>query len=417
MKKCVSTRLLLSALVVACAITACSADVIKPSDLVAPGSPTGWSLVTVSSGNALFTAAPLGCPGTGALWVAPGGDGSTSTPPYPGQIWMGTNAYNGTLLSDITTLTYDTWTSNSGIYKPTGTMLKDRWSGPRQQVTFRMCIDPGNGSPKRMLYFAPRGADYAPFVDDLSHENNWLTNDCLNGGRWYDFQYQVSMGQSTWAEIVARYPNGRIAQPALQVGGAWPEASPPDSPNACGISLEWGAEMYGLNSGYQSSPGSPMYTVPCSKNWWRECLNGIAWVDNVQVGVGGADPTVYDFEPETDPGVVTGSGKSLQALAAYKSCRLTRFDVVGKVANVGGDGEFQVDDGSPEVPLQNSATTTISMDVWCRSIGTPTVSVGDWVRVRATLVPGYSNRWFDNGPIVNRFHTLPYAGFITDPTY
>lgn len=417
MRKPVYCKLASIVLVGMLAAASCSAQiVVKPSDLVPAGSTTGWSLVNLNGGNAIFCVAPLGGQGYGALLCVPGGDGSVATPPYPGQIWMGTNEYNGTALSALTELSYDTWLTNAGIYKTKDTFLKDKWSGPKQQITLQMCIDPGDGNPKRMLYYRPRGDDFAPYVDDYA--NAWVHNVAVGTGEtgyWYDFQYQVSLGKSTWAEIAARYPNGTIAKPAQQTGSAWPNPSTPDTPNACGISLEWGAEMYGLNSGGVIGGTTPLYTCPISSNnWWRECLNGIGWADNVQIGVNGGFPTQYDFEPAETRVAVTGCGNALQSTVTYKSKYLQPFAVYGTVCAIGaGNGEFELDEGSPSVFIQDK-TTTIPKKIWCKVPGsTPSVSIGDKVRVFGVLVPGYSNRWYADGPVVNRFHTLDFPEFIT----
>lgn len=394
MRKYVSCRLMLAVLAVLFVVTASPAAAVQ----VTPSNMQGWVLATVTSGNALFTPGPLGnLTGPGALWLYCGGDGSTSVPPYPGQIWMGTNAYDETRLEAITELSYDSWTSNSGIYKSGGGSWYDRWSGPRQQCGLRLFIDPQDATARRVLFYRPRGNDYAPYVDDMLYENAWVHNDCLDTGYWDVLDPSLTTGQFThysqsWGAILGLFPNGKIVQPALEpAAGEWPEVNPPNSPNACGISLEWGAEMYGLND----KPNVPW------KNWWRETVNGIGWVDNVVIAVDYSG-TVYDFEPDSIEVTVTGNATAMQSQVSYKSCRQRFFVPYGRVAarvTQSRFEEFCLDDGSP------TATR-----VHCPSNPNPTL--GQWTRVYGLLVPGYSNRWYNTDPIPNRFHTDIYDNHI-----
>lgn len=141
-------------------------------------------------------------------------------------------------------------------------------------------------------------------------------------------------------------------------------------------------------------------------------MNGICWADNWRVGIEGQDVKVYDFECNQDAyrNPVTGAGKDLQSRTAYTACRLVPFVVYGRVTNVSGD-EFQVSDGSAQVYqlYTSNVLPGTPMDVWCKSAGGVSVSVGDYVRVKAVNVPGYSNRWDANGPIINRFQTDIYS--------
>lgn len=387
MSKSLSIKLALFAFTALVAISACSADtvVVKPSNM------QGWVLATVSSAYASFNEpAPLDNElAPGALYVGCGGAGSSNdgSEGYPGQIWMGTNAYTGKLLSEITELKYSTWTSNSGIYKPTGTAWYDRWSGPRQPIGLRLVVDPQiPGENVRMLYYRPRGNEFAPYVDDDGLVNMWVNHDCMLQGYWVDINLGSSYWNGSWSALLSRYPNGKIVQPTLQPGnGQWPEAIPPNTPNACSLSLQWGGEMYGLNN---------VPSVP-AKNWWRESCNGIAWADNVRIGANG-ETTVYDFESDNPGNVVFTNTKFVHDLVSYRTRNMHNYVVAGKVTepltSYKKPGEFWVSDGSPTPVRVFPGTPSI-------------VSPGYQLKVFGLNVPGYSNRWYDTDPVLPRIHT------------
>lgn len=418
-----------------CALAAClvsSAAVAQEQTItVTPSNPGDIVIATVNGAYSEQTIAPPGpgILGAGALWCSTGGNGSDTANGVPGQIWAGTNAYNGTALSAITELRYNYWNTNAGIHSPAKTNYPERWSPPRQPIGVRMVVDPNDGvSQPKMFIYRPLvygakgriGEGMAPYVDTSDRHNSWITVDCLadvgtsGPGAWQEIQWIDSatvptLWTGSWTDLKARFPNGRIClnTPQQPGNGEWPEAVPPNTPNACSLSLEWGGEMNASNA-YALSVGKP---YPIWNNWYREACMGIAWVDNWRIGIEGQDVKVYDFECDADgyKTPVTGSGASLASKATTNAYRKFPFIIYGKVTSVSGD-EFMVSDGSPVVYEQNSATPPgLPRDVWCKVSGGVPVSVGDYVRVKAVNVPGFSNRYNADGPILNRFQTDIYS--------
>jgi hypothetical protein len=445
MSKCVCIALAVCALLLL--TTACFAQT-----MVTPSNMQGWVLSTLNGAAAQWTVRPPGNGlGDGALWAYCGGEGSTSYENYPGQIWMGTNAYNGTKLSDIELMSYKTWTTNAGIYKNTGTMLKDRWSGPRSQFQIQMCIDPGDGGPKKILYYRPNGdAKSAPYVDGSMApnmtQNQWTDNTAVGPtitGYWLDLQVDVSATKLTsWDAVKARFPNGSIAQPAQQPPTPfpypnpapegtyvpWPNPAIVDTPNACGISLFWGAEERGQSGGLDGAAGSsPAYHTPCTKNWWRESLGGISWVDDFKIITNTAWDE-YDFEPE--PGTVqtevAGNVTALMNQVTWNSRLVRPFVAYGLVKRLDvTEGCVWLEDGGATFPWQTGGAvsdaelnpTYTYVGQWVKAEPYTALNAMDlkvdtsFVRAKGVMVPGYSNRWFKTGRVPNRLHVKLGPGF------
>ena len=407
-----SVRLVLSLVAVLTAMGGAGADckVVTPSNL------QGMVMGTVSSGfGALTDPVPppggaLGAGGSGALYMTLGGEGSGTTGDFSGQVWFGTNAYAGVKLSDLTTLTYEIWCSNSGIWN----VAQAKWSPPRQPCTLRLVIDtkdPQDPTPIRMLMFRPiklvgagePGYGFAPYPEDFNYLNRWKTCDCLYGaeGCWAEFTYNVTpcLWTGPWfgaGGVLEKYPNAEITIPGLQVGGQWPPAYPVDTPNGCGLSLEWGAESKG---------GGDWPTQPW-KNWWREAFNAVGFADYLQVGVG-ANLDIYDFEADGKNDPVVANGKGFQEKAAGSGCRNWPFVVYGRAVtctlprwDITGWKEadhFCLDDGSGQ-----------QCEVVCQRHMVIPVTIGKYYRVLGRALPRYSLQK-GGDPVPMRIHTDAYT--------
>ena len=409
----VSLVLSLVALLIAAAGAGADVKIVTPSDM------QGMVLATVTSGSAMFQdpapppGAALGAGGTGAVYMALGQKGSCSTCDYCGQVWLGTNAYNGVALADIAQLSYETWCSNNGIWQG-GT--QNKWSPPRQPCGLRLVIDTNNDPPDavpiRMLIFRPLknaasgqiGFGFSPYPEDFNYLNRWRSWDCLYGADsiWAEFTYNASpcLWTGTWTELLAKYPNAKIAAPALQLpagAGQWPPVeNPPDTPNGCGLSLQWGAETM-INGDWPTQPW---------KNWWRDAWDGIGFVDYLQVGVG-SNLDVYDFEADTKNEPLVASGKGFQASAMRASCLRWPYVVYGRAVTCtlpihGVTGwqaadHFCLEDGSGQ-----------QCEVVCQQHMVIPVEVGKYYRVTGKAFPRYGLQ-AGGQPIPMRIHTDAYS--------
>ena len=370
-----------------CAVSPVNADV----KIITPSNMQDMVLATVSSAIASLSdpAPPGGLGGSGALFMSLGGAGSDPAGNYCGQVWLGTNAYAGVKLADLTMLSYQAWCSNAGIWNAS----QQKWSPPRQPCTLRLVIntnDPMDPTPIRMLMYRPiklTGADepgygLSPYPEDFNYLNVWKTHDCLYGadGCWAEFYYGQTpcLWTGTWGELLAKYPNATIAIPDLQVGGQWPEAYPVNTPNGCGLSLQWGAE----SKGGGDWPNQPW------KNWWRETLNAVGFADYLEVGVG-ANIDVYDFEADSKNPPVAVNGKGFQETAARNGARNWPFVVYGRCVERTlpvpsyppwrDDAHFYLDDGSGQ-----------QVEVVCLQHEYVGVTIGKYYRVQGRALPRYS---------------------------
>ena len=381
---CNKLTMVLIALLPAASFAYAANVVVKPSDL------KGWELATVSTGYATFTErAPVALVGLsigkGAFYATCGAAGDSSSGVYPGQVWFGTNAYNGIRLDQITALSYYEWCTNSGIWNPNKAGLPDQWSPPRQPIGLRLIIDPQDSTPARMIYYRPRrttaGYGYAPYPDDTDELNYWVYHDFFNANaRFVEFIYNQGVYYGDWNWLKARFPNGKIVQPALQVGGQWPEANPVNTPNACGLSFQWGGEMYGL---------CDLPTVPW-RNWWRESYNGITWMDHFTIGVSGSN-TVYDFEADAPGRTVACAPNATQDLVTYWSRLAQSYVIYGQVVSPPGSEDFYVYDGRKTVRVR------------CL-FGDSVIREGDFCRVYGIILPSYSLQPLGD-PVPMRLHS------------
>jgi len=408
-------------LVIAASLAIGAAHATENYYVVKPSAMNGWVLTTIASANPIpgfkgistgfVDPAPRACPSTpgstdilpGAFYAALGTFGSTSAAPPAdytcGQIWLGTNAYNGVALDNITDLLYYEWTTSSGIYASG----KKQWAEPRQPYGLCLVIkeaDPSTVTHK--LMYRPRnvasggqnGFGWPSYADATDYSNVWKRHDPLvDADLWMEFTYgaptSTCLWTGNWTAVKTKYPGATITIPALQVpganGGEWPETQPVDTPNGCGVSIQWGAEAQAQQGGGPSWPYQPYL------NWWRETWGGCGYVDNFEIGVGDTYDQ-YDFEADAPGHLVacatSWTQDSTAGKAPYYSHLNMEFKAFGKVISkplsywynvtqtVGSPNgnEFFLDDGG------------IGLRVFCPG---NTVSVGQWYAVTGKLMPAY----------------------------
>lgn len=379
----------------------CAANVVvKPSNM------NGWVLATITSANptpgypgistGFVDPEPRGLGrgdiGVGAFYASLGGDGSTSAGPYPGQVWLGTNAYSGVALDNIADIEWHAWTCNGGIWNNNSKY----WAPPRQPLGLRLVIKEASPSTvTRMLIWRPwnEGSpagfgknDYYP--DDNAYLETWKIHNPTTGGLWIDYTWNVGVVWSgDWQGLRARYPGATIATPAVQVGGQWPEATPVNTPNGCGLSLQWGAEMYGTSS---ILPDANPPKVPYV-SWWRETINGACYVDCFEIDAGAGYET-YDFESDTPGRLLASNTNATQdagGKAAYYGHVNMERRVVGKVIAQDITKNWNVTHmiASPHVKEFILDDGGVKIRVFCPG---NSVAVDQWYAVTGKIMPATS---------------------------
>jgi hypothetical protein len=214
--------------------------------LVWPPNQNGWTIQTSSTATAGFVEGPATPPlgvGSGRLSVGSDGDGAAQ---------FRQSNFNGTPLSDLTALSYSSYTSNDGTAPAVGD----------QTVYVMLNVDlDGNGTNDTILFFEPEYQHgYTSAVPDQGDNvlNTWQTWDALHGGWW-----------STTGAAGAN-PGGDV-KPLSDIVAAFPNARIHNSATSGSLRLVAG---FGAGS-------------------WD---NFVGNVDNVTVAVGLASAT-YDFEP------------------------------------------------------------------------------------------------------------------------
>lgn len=209
---------------------------------VSPGNLNGWS--STSSGTGAFSF--VNGPGTPPCDT---GSAQFTVPDGTSAAQLTTTAYNGTLLSDLTALSYSTYVQSSG--------------GSQQAPYLILDIDTtGDGVADDTLIFEPAYQDSAHFPSNPQSaiaNGTWQTWDALNGG-WYSTNGTGGTSPGTvksLADYQAALPSGTTAK-------------------IVGIHITAG--------------------LPSATGWSSFTGN----VDCFTIGVSGGDTKTYDFELDAD---------------------------------------------------------------------------------------------------------------------
>jgi hypothetical protein len=168
-------------------------------------SPAGWSFYTTNTASGALVSGPGSPPaGTGSFHMP---TGSGVGPGLGGKTFLGTRDHSGTLLSDITTLSYSTYVAPGS---PTVNLA----------VAINMYVDlDGNGTRDTTMVFEPI---YVPGQGAITH-GTWQTWDTLSGNGWW---YTANFGALTnnfnefksLAYYISLFPNAQIVDWGLTPG-------------------------------------------------------------------------------------------------------------------------------------------------------------------------------------------------------
>jgi CSLREA domain-containing protein len=217
---------------------------------VLPSSLNGWVRTTSGTATTNFVHGPATPPlGVGSGELSVGSDGDSGAQ-------FRQTLYNGTLLSDVTALTYSTYTSIDTTAPPIGD----------QTIYIILNIDKdGNGTLDTLLFFEPEFQHgYTTAVPDQGDNvlNTWQTWDARVGG-WYAIN--SADGNPVFAGA------GSNVEPLDNFNAAFPAARINNSATTGSVRLVAG---FGAGS-------------------WD---NFVGNVDNFQISINAAK-TIYDFEP------------------------------------------------------------------------------------------------------------------------
>jgi hypothetical protein len=171
-------------------------DIVVRSNLL-----DGWVLSTTGTATTSFVVGPGTPPlGEGSGRLSVGSDGS-------GGGRFRQTGFNGTFLSDLTTLTYKTYTSNDGSAPAIGD----------QTIYIILDVDlDGNGTSDDLLFFEPEYQHgYTGAVPDQGDNvlNTWQTWNALAGGWWSlngSAGATAGAGVKPLSTIIAAFPNARL---------------------------------------------------------------------------------------------------------------------------------------------------------------------------------------------------------------
>ncbi len=265
------------------------------SNAVRPNAANGWASVSQRTASGVFVNGPATPPaGFGSYKMATGAGNSGPDLPQTGagqggKSWITTQAYDGTLLADITDLKYSTYvTANpaSAITAPT--------------LQFQIDLD-GNGTRDSAMIFEPY---YSSIANGGTQPNvttgTWQTWDARAGRWWFNQTTVFGAPQSafpTFSAVVAAYPNAKIV--------TW-------FPLADGYGMQF---VVG-----QNSAGAP----------WNDFDGNI---DNLTVGINNASVN-FDFEP-TSVLVVDADGQASETDCNAATPAATTIGAAVAAANPG----------------------------------------------------------------------------------
>jgi hypothetical protein len=233
------------------ASTASAATVV-----VHPFSMDGW--ITQQSGTATvgFVAGPGTPPaGDGSVELRVGSDGNSAAQVRNGD-------YAGTLLSDLTTLTYNTYVQQDGL------------GGQAPYILLNVDLD-GNGTTDDLLFFEPVYQNSVFFTNDQGPllVGVWQDWNALDGGWWSvngTAGATPGTGVKSLEDYIAAEPDAAVASgPALRVvtgfgAGAWD--------NFVGNADAVTVGVNGSDTTYDFEPdsGPPTSKDQCKKDGWKQ---------------------------------------------------------------------------------------------------------------------------------------------------
>lgn len=219
--------------------------------VVSPSNLQGWQTVTTpttgSTASVSFVNGPGTPPlGTGSAQLSVGSDGDSSAE-------LRNPNYAGTLLSQLTALSYSTY-------------VQQNTDGQAPYIILRVDHDNNPSTPVDLLFFEPvyQSAAFCPSnPQPMVVTNTWQTWDALNGC-WYSVNGYAGSGPGTGvislATYIAAFPNATIVNSSNGLGGVR------------------------IVAGF----GAPAWN------------NFVGNVDNVTIGVNGNN-TTFDFELQPPP--------------------------------------------------------------------------------------------------------------------
>ncbi|BCW99252.1 MAG: hypothetical protein KatS3mg024_2079 [Armatimonadota bacterium] len=328
----------------------CRADTV----LVTPSNMQGW---VAASADGKVTGDPRNYPAQGEFRESsppgnPLGPGAYNMQPgggldIPGQVWLGTDAYNGVYLRDITRLTYWHYTKLTGNNPP-----NERVSQPpnlqllvtRDGINYRYFIHMPWGTPTW-----ENGELRNDGIGPLSDYGAWKMVDCMTQGVWWD-PYGGDWG-GTWSELLQRYPLAQLKTP-VSVGNTWGAAQ---TLTGCSLNFEWGGRKV-----------TDRVTGP----WWKEGYWGDAFIDAFTIGVNGVE-TTYDFDVAPRAEVILNNRATRDPIISDAKNRFV-FTVFGKVDfnQYFTADTFTVDDGSGRPVLVRAFNHGVNPFEYVKATGT-----------------------------------------------
>lgn len=283
---------------------------------VLDGTQSGWrnaNIYGASGGLSTYAQVCKGNPGpspAGCYYMNCGQNGSGAAPNNtPGQAWLGTDIYNGILLSQITTMKY--WTihdyrggENDVVKDSSGNIIPEEWypkwfdKQPPQIEIF--CSVENNTNLRQFIYrpwSIPGYNGYGP--NDGSFCRIWQEWDCLTQGYWLEAvapppgEYAVML---TWEEIKSKYPDAVLSTPQYSATPVYGQAqcpigNPEESWTQTSLNIVMGARKQ-TNTDFNPDKG---WTT-----WWKESWNSAGAVDKVTIGYMDLDPEIGLVEHEFD---------------------------------------------------------------------------------------------------------------------
>ncbi len=257
----------------------------SPQQWVLPA-PAGWSFYTTNTASGALVSGPGTPPaGTGSFHMP---TGSGVGPGLGGKTFLGTRDHSGTLLSDITTLSYSTYVDPGS---PTVNLA----------VAINMYVDlDGNGTRDTTLVFEPV---YVPGQGAITH-GTWQTWDTLSGSGWW---YTANFGPLTnnfnsfnsLAYYVGLFPNAQIVDWGLTPGFQFVSGSSGGTP---WVDFDGNVDNFTFNATHHDFEAADIDCYPrlIERLWVAQddCGNVSACVQEITV----ADTTPPDI---TCPGDIT----------------------------------------------------------------------------------------------------------------